>query len=74
MCYPVCRMVPIKPLLLIEKSSPCGSSGFPLSLFVVLYYRVAYVVAAVFPLLLFELNPVSDVKRELPSDWNGNIG
>ena len=33
-CYPVCGMVHIKePLLLIEKSSPCGSSGFPLSLY-----------------------------------------
>ena len=33
MCYPVCGMVHIKePLLSIEKSSPCGSSGFPLSL------------------------------------------
>ena len=33
MCYPVCGMVHIKePLLLIEKSSPCGGSGFPLSL------------------------------------------
>ena len=33
MCYPVCRMVHIKePLLSIEKSSPCGGSGFPLSL------------------------------------------
>ena len=33
MCYPVCGMVHIKePLLLIEKSSPWGSSGFPLSL------------------------------------------
>ena len=33
MCYPVCGMVRInEPLLLIEKSSPCGSSGFPLSL------------------------------------------
>ena len=31
--YPVCGMVHIKvPLLLIEKSSPCGGSGFPLSL------------------------------------------
>ena len=31
-CYPVCGMVHIKePLLLIEKSSPCGSSGFPLA-------------------------------------------
>ena len=30
---PVCRMVHIKePLLLIGKSSPCGGSGFPLSL------------------------------------------
>ena len=29
MCYPVCGMVHIKePLLLIEKSSPCGGSGF----------------------------------------------
>ena len=29
MCSPVCGMVHIKePLLLIEKSSPCGSSGF----------------------------------------------
>ena len=29
-CYPVCGMVHIKePLLLIEKSSPCGGSGFP---------------------------------------------
>ena len=33
MCYPVCGIVHIKePLLLIEKSSPCGSSGFPLLL------------------------------------------
>ena len=33
MCYPVCGMVHIKePLLLILKSSPCGGSGFPLSL------------------------------------------
>ena len=33
MCYPVCGMVYIKePLLLIGKSSLCGSSGFPLSL------------------------------------------
>ena len=33
MCYPVCGMVHTKePLLLIRKSSPCGSSGFPLSL------------------------------------------
>ena len=33
MCYPVCRMVHIKePLLLMGKSSPCGSSMFPLSL------------------------------------------
>ena len=32
MCYPVCGMVHIKePLLLIGKSSPCGSR-FPLSL------------------------------------------
>ena len=30
MCYPVCEMVYIKEtLLLIWKSSPCGSSGFP---------------------------------------------
>ena len=33
MCYPVCGMMHIKePLLLIGKSSPCGGSGFPLSL------------------------------------------
>ena len=33
MCYPVYGMVHIKErLLLIEKSSPCGGSGFPLSL------------------------------------------
>ena len=33
MCYPVCGMVHIKePLLLIDKSSLCGSSRFPLSL------------------------------------------
>ena len=33
MCYPVCGMMYIKvPLLLIEKSSLCGGSGFPLSL------------------------------------------
>ena len=39
MCNPVCRMVHIKaPLLLIGKSSPCGGSGFPLSLSVVLYH------------------------------------
>ena len=32
-CYLVCGMVHIKErLLLIEKSSPCGSSGFPFSL------------------------------------------
>ena len=30
MCYPVCGMVHMKePLLLIGKSSLCGSSGFP---------------------------------------------
>ena len=30
MCYPVCGMVHIKePLLLIDKSSLCGGSGFP---------------------------------------------
>ena len=34
MCYPVCGMMHIKePLLLIGKSSPCGGSGFLLSLF-----------------------------------------
>ena len=33
MSYPVCGMVHIKePLLLIDKSSLCGSSGFPFSL------------------------------------------
>ena len=33
MCYPVCGMMLIKePLLLIGKISPCGGSGFPLSL------------------------------------------
>ena len=33
MCYPVCGMVHIKePLLLIDKSSLCGCSGFPFSL------------------------------------------
>ena len=33
MCYPVCGLVHIKePLLLIGKSSLCGSSGFPFSL------------------------------------------
>ena len=33
MYYPVCGMMHIKePLLLIGKSSPCGGSGFPLSL------------------------------------------
>ena len=33
MCHPVCGMVHIKePLLLIDKSSLCGSSGFPFSL------------------------------------------
>ena len=33
MYYPVCGMMYIKePLLLIGKSSPCGGSGFPLSL------------------------------------------
>ena len=32
MHYPVCGMMHIKePLLLIGKSSPCGGSGFPLS-------------------------------------------
>ena len=39
MCYPVCGMVHIKePLLLIDKSSPCGGSGFPLTIWVVLYH------------------------------------
>ena len=33
MSYPVCGMMHIKePLLLINKSSPCGSSVFPISL------------------------------------------
>ena len=33
MCYPVCGMAHIKePLLLIDKSSLCGDSGFPSSL------------------------------------------
>ena len=33
MCYPLCGMVHIKePLLLIDKSSLCGGSGFPFSL------------------------------------------
>ena len=33
MCYPVCGTVHIKePLLLIDKSSLCGGSGFPFSL------------------------------------------
>ena len=33
MCYPVCGMVHIKePLLLIDKSSLCGGSGYPFSL------------------------------------------
>ena len=33
MCYPVCGMIHIKePLLLIRKSSPCGSTRFPLLL------------------------------------------
>ena len=32
-CYPLCGMMQIKEsLLLIGKSSPCGGSGFPLSL------------------------------------------
>ena len=32
-CYPVCGIVDIKePLLLIDKSSLCGGSGFPFSL------------------------------------------
>ena len=32
MCYPVCGMVHIKENLLIKKISPCGGSGFSLSL------------------------------------------
>ena len=33
MCYPVFEMMHIKePLLLIRKVTPCGGSGFPLSL------------------------------------------
>ena len=38
MCYSVCGMVHIKEplLLLIGKSSPCGRSGFPLAIWVVL--------------------------------------
>ena len=36
---PVCGMMHIKePLLLIGKNSPCGGSGFSLSLYVVFYY------------------------------------
>ena len=39
MCYPVCVMVHIKePLLLIGKSSPGGSSRFPLVISTVLYH------------------------------------
>ena len=39
MCYPVCEMVHIKEtLLLIRKSSPCGGSGFPLAICVLLYH------------------------------------
>ena len=39
MCYPVCGMVHIKePLLLIGNSSPCGGSGFPLVISMVLYH------------------------------------
>ena len=42
MCYPVCGMVHIKePLLLIGKSSPCGGSGFPLSLSV-WYFTICF--------------------------------
>ena len=33
MCYPVCGMMHIKEPLLIGNSSPCGGSGFPLSLY-----------------------------------------
>ena len=32
MCYPVSGMIHIKEPLLIKKNSPCGGSGFPLSL------------------------------------------
>ena len=33
MCYPVCGVVHIKePLLLIRKNSPCGGTGFPLTI------------------------------------------
>ena len=39
MCYPVCGMLHIKePLLLIGTNSTCGSSGFPLAIWVVLYH------------------------------------
>ena len=38
-CYPVCGMMHIKePLLLIRKSSPCGCSGVPLAVWLVLYH------------------------------------
>ena len=37
MCYPVCGIVHIKEPLLIDKSSLCGGSGFPLSLSVWFY-------------------------------------
>ena len=35
MCYPLCGMVHLKERLLIGKSSPCGGSGFPLSLYLI---------------------------------------
>ena len=39
MCYPLCGMMHIKePLLLIGKSSPYGSSVFPLAICVTLYH------------------------------------
>ena len=45
MCYLVCGMMHIKELLLlIGKTSPCGGSGFPLSLSEYSFTNMSYVI------------------------------
>ena len=67
MPYPVCGMMRIKqPLLLMGKSSPCGGSGFPLSLsewsFSIIGARCSSVVKA-----------MGAMGRRIDPSWGGPI-